>query len=88
MGAGEVVDVARDAIIVLLQVSGPIMVVGLAIGLVVSLIQAITHIQEMTLAFVPKILAIFGSLLLFAPFMISQLISFMERIAQRIAQVG
>jgi flagellar biosynthesis protein FliQ len=88
MEAAEVIDIARDAIIVLLQVSGPIMMVGLAIGLVVSLIQSITHIQEMTLAFVPKILAIFASLLLFAPFMISQLVSFMERIAQRIAQIG
>lgn len=88
MQAPEVIDIARDAIVVLLQVSGPIMMVGLAIGLVVSLIQAITHIQEMTLAFVPKILAIFASLLLFAPFMISQLVSFMDRIAQRIAQVG
>ena len=88
MGAGDVVDIARDAIVVLLQVSGPIMLVGLAIGLVVSLVQAITHIQEMTLAFVPKILAIFASLLLFAPFMIAQLVSFMERIAQRIATIG
>jgi flagellar biosynthesis protein FliQ len=88
MGAGEVVDIARDAIVVLLQVSGPVMLVGLAIGLVVSLVQAITHIQEMTLAFVPKILAIFASLMLFAPFMIAQLVSFMERIAQRIATIG
>jgi flagellar biosynthetic protein FliQ len=88
MDATEVIDIARDSITVLLQVSGPIMAVGLAVGLVVSLIQAITHIQEMTLAFVPKILAIFASLLLFAPFMLSQLTSFMERIAARIAQVG
>ena len=88
MGAGEVIDIARDAIVVLLQVSGPIMLIGLVIGLVVSLVQAITHIQEMTLAFVPKILTIFASLLLFAPYMIAQLISFMERIAQRIASIG
>jgi len=88
MQPGDVVDIARDAIIVLLQVSGPIMMVGLAVGLTVSLIQAITHVQEMTLAFVPKILAIFASLLLFAPFMIAQLTAFMERIAQRIAQIG
>ena len=88
MNSAEVIDIARDAIIVLLQVSGPIMLVGLAIGLVVSLVQAITHIQEMTLAFVPKILTIFASLLLFAPYMIAQLVSFMERIAQRIATIG
>jgi len=88
MGAPEIVDIARDAIITLIQVSGPIMLVGLVVGLVVSLVQAITHVQEMTLAFVPKILAIFGSMILFAPFMIAQLVSFMERIAQRIATNG
>lgn len=88
MNAGDVVDIARDSIIVLLQVSGPIMLVGLVVGLLVSLIQAITHIQEMTLAFVPKILVIFGSLLLFAPFMIAQLVAFMERIAARIATIS
>ena len=81
----DVVDVAREAIWVLLQIASPIMLVALGVGLVVALVQALTQIQEMTLAFVPKILAIFLSLIIFFPFMISSMIDLMEQISQRIA---
>ena len=81
----DVVDVAREAIWVLLMVAGPIMLVALSVGLVVALVQALTQIQEMTLAFVPKILAIFLSLIVFFPFMITSMIDLMEQIRQRIA---
>lgn len=81
----DVVDVAREAIWVLLAVSAPVMLVALLVGLVVALIQALTQIQEMTLAFVPKILVMFLSLIIFMPFMISTMIGFMEQIAQRIS---
>lgn len=84
MEAGDVLDVARDAIFVLLQVSAPIMLVGLAVGLIIALFQALTQIQEMTLTFVPKIIAIFLSLLLFLPFMGQLLDGLMTRIAARI----
>jgi flagellar biosynthetic protein FliQ len=85
----DVVDISRDAVIVLLQVSGPIMLIGLGIGLVIAFIQALTQIQEMTLTFVPKILAVFVSIILFMPFMISSMTAFWERILQRvIAPVG
>ena len=87
MGTAEVLDVARDAIFVLLIVASPIMGVGLVVGLTIALFQALTQVQEMTLVFVPKILAIFLSLLLFMPFMINQLIGFMDRIAGRIATI-
>mgnify|MGYP003671101309 FL=1 len=87
MGVAEVLDVARDAIFVLIIVSSPIMGVGLVVGLTIALFQALTQIQEMTLVFVPKILAIFLSLLVFMPFMINQLIGFMDRIAERIATI-
>ena len=87
MGAGEVLDIARDAIFVLLIVCAPITGVGLAVGLTVALFQALTQIQEMTLVFVPKILAIFLSLLLFLPFISNQLFGFMDRIAGRIATI-
>lgn len=80
----DVLDVARDAITVLLRVAGPVMLVGLAVGLTIALFQALTQLQEMTLTFVPKILAVFASLLLLLPFMMTSLIGFMERIAQRI----
>lgn len=84
MTTPEVLEFLRDAIIVLLQVSAPVMGVGLAVGLTVALFQALTQIQEMTLVFVPKIFAIFISLLVFMPFMINVLTAFMERTAQRI----
>ncbi len=81
----DVVDVAREAIWVLLAVASPVMLVALGVGLVVALIQALTQVQEMTLAFVPKILAIFLSLILFFPFMITSMIDLMEQITQRIS---
>lgn len=81
----EVTDVMRDAIWVLIKVAGPAMLVGLVVGVVISLIQALTQLQEATLTFVPKILAIFGTLILVMPFMISTMITFMEQLAQRIA---
>ncbi len=74
--------------LVLIQVAGPVMAVGLLVGLSVSIVQSITQIQEMTLAFVPKILAIFVSLLLFLPFMIETLSAFMQRLAERMTSLS
>lgn len=87
MTGAEVLDVARDAILVLLRVSGPLMLVALITGVVIALFQAVTQIQEMTLTFVPKILALFASLLMFLPFMSLSLAAFMERIADHIATI-
>ena len=69
MTSGAILDIARDGIVVFLKVGGPLMVIALAVGLIVSLIQALTQIQEQTLVFVPKIVAVFAALLLFLPFM-------------------
>ena len=85
MTGPEVLDVARDAIMTLIVVASPIMLVGLAVGVAVALFQALTQIQEMTIAFVPKILAIFISLLIALPFMAEKLHAEMLRIAARIA---
>ena len=85
MTGPEVLDVARDAIITLVIVSAPVMLVGLVAGVAISLFQALTQIQEMTIAFVPKILAIFVSLLIALPFMAERLHMEMLRIAARIA---
>ena len=71
MTGAETLDVARDAVWTIVVVSSPLMVVGLVVGVVVSLFQALTQIQEQTLIFVPKILAIFVTLLLALPFMAS-----------------
>ncbi len=64
------------------------MLVALVVGLLVSFFQALTQIQEMTLSFVPKILVIFGAILVMLPFMISSMTSFMEIIADRIVTIG
>lgn len=85
MTGPEVIDLGREAIYVLLLVAGPMMLVGLAVGLVVSLFQALTQIQEMTLAFVPKIVATFVTLLLTLPFVGAQLDALMQTVAERIA---
>ena len=71
MTGAEVLDVGRDAIFTLIKVAGPVMAIGLSVGLIIALFQSLTQIQEMTLTFVPKILAIFASLLILMPFMLS-----------------
>jgi flagellar biosynthesis protein FliQ len=85
MNGPEVMDVARDAIVTLLLVAAPLMLVGLVVGVVISLLQALTQIQETTLVFVPKILAIFLALLIVLPFMADQLQSNFLRITAHIA---
>jgi flagellar biosynthetic protein FliQ len=88
MDMAQVLDVTREAIIVLLKLSAPLMIMALAVGLVISLFQALTQIQEMTLAFVPKILVIFISLMFFLPFMVTTLITFTQGLATRIVGIG
>jgi flagellar biosynthetic protein FliQ len=84
MTGPDVLDVARDAIMTLLLVASPLMLVGLGVGVAISLLQALTQIQEMTLVFVPKILAIFLSMLIALPFMADTLQGQMMRLAARI----
>lgn len=85
MNGAEVLDVGRDAIWLTVQLSAPVLIVGLIVGVVVGLFQALTQIQEQTLVYAPKIVAIFISLLIFLPFMGALLAKFMNEIAQRIA---
>ena len=88
MGEAEVLDVARDAVFTTLQVAGPLMLVALVVGLAISLVQALTQIQEQTLAFVPKIVCMFAAMLMLMPFMLMTMTGFMDRIAQRIIGIG
>ncbi|MFQ5972335.1 MAG: flagellar biosynthesis protein FliQ [Alphaproteobacteria bacterium] len=81
-------QIAREAIIVLVKVASPLMLVSLVVGLVISLFQALTQIQEITLSFVPRILVLFLSLLVFLPFMLSTLMTFTEGLMGRIAGLG
>jgi len=85
MTGPETLDVARDAILTLVLVAAPLMLVGLAVGVIISLIQALTQIQEMTLVFVPKILAMFIALLVALPFMADTLHGHVLRIVARIS---
>ena len=78
MNANEILDVARETIIVVLKLGAPVMLLGLAVGLAVAFLQALTQIQEMTLTFVPKILVILIGLLIFLPFMLTTLMTFTE----------
>ena len=84
MSGAEVLDVARDAVLTLVLVASPLMLIGLIVGVVISLFQALTQIQEMTLVFVPKILAIFVAMLVALPFMGDVLQGHMTRLATRI----
>src|ERR671931_1319936 len=84
MTGPETLDVARDAIWTIVIVSSPLMVIGLVVGVIVSLFQALTQIQEQTLIYVPKILAIFVTLLLALPFMADSMHGHMMRISSRI----
>jgi flagellar biosynthetic protein FliQ len=88
MDVAQVLDVSREAVIVTLKIGVPIMLVALIVGLVISLFQALTQIQEMTLSFIPKMIAIFLSLLLLMPFMLSTLTTFTHGIADRIIHTG
>ncbi len=84
MTSADALSIARDAIIVALKLGAPAMLLALGVGLVISFIQALTQIQEMTLTFVPKMVVILLSLLLFLPFMLSTLTSFTESLMGRI----
>ncbi len=85
MSGPEVLDVGRSAIWLTLQLCAPIMLVGLAVGVVIGFLQALTQIQEATLVSAPKIIAVFVTLLVFLPVMGALMSSFMTQIASRIA---
>ncbi|MCP2670769.1 flagellar biosynthesis protein FliQ [Maricaulaceae bacterium EIL42A08] len=84
MTAGEVLDIGAEAIWVMLAMAAPVMIIGLAVGVIIALIQALTQVQEMTLVFVPKIIAIFLALLIFLPLMGALLSGFMQTVVDRI----
>ncbi len=85
MASGEILDLARTAIYVLLQIVTPVLLAALTVGIVVGLLQALTQIQEMTLVFVPKIFATFIVLLLTLPFIGHKLGGLMHMITDYIS---
>lgn len=88
MKGTEVLEVGQDAIATLLMIAGPILGVGLSVGVVIALFQTLTQINEMTLTFVPKIVAVFLMLLYSFPHIGRLLTGFMERVADRIVAGG
>jgi flagellar biosynthesis protein FliQ len=84
----ELVEFSREAILTFFKVGMPVMVIGLLVGVIISLFQALTQIQEQTLVYVPKVAAIFGSLLLLLPFMADAMATYMTKIVTRIAAGG
>ncbi len=85
MNGTEVLAFGRDAIWLTIQLATPILLVGLVVGVAIGLFQALTQIQEQTLIYAPKIIAIFVALLLFLPLMGSLLSGFMTEVAGKIA---
>ena len=88
MTGPAVLDLARDGIWVMIIVAAPMMIVGLVVGVVMALFQALTQIQEQTLVFVPKILAIFVTMIMTLPFMGATLGNYMTRLADMIIAGG
>lgn len=81
----EALDVLQEAFLIIIKTGGPILMIALVVGLVVSIIQAATQIQEQTLSFVPKLVAIIFALILFGNFIMNTLMEFTEKIFQIIA---
>ncbi len=88
MNAEAVIRVLREGILLIVLVSAPLMLVSLLVGLVVSLLQATTQVQEQTLSFVPKLLAIFVTLAIMGPWMLEQTVQFANALFSAIAEIG
>lgn len=84
----DVLEIAREAVFVLLKVIAPLLVTGMVVGLAISLFQTLTSLQEMTLVFVPKILAVFTALILSLPFIMNELLIFTHGLFDRMVALG
>lgn len=88
MNEVEVLDISREAIFTLVKIVSPVLLVALFIGLIIGIFQALTQIQEMTLAFVPKILAVFFTIIFLFPFMLNQMRMLTDNLFDKIAGGG
>lgn len=80
MTSESVITLAEQGIYTILFVSGPLLLIALVVGLIISIFQATTQIQEQTLAFVPKILAVLLGMIVFGPWMVSHMVQYAENI--------
>ena len=88
MNEAEVIEIAREGVWVLLQMVLPLLVISLIVGVVISLFQALTQIQEQTITFAPKLIIMLISLIVLLLFMIQSLNSFTVKLFQRIITIG
>ncbi|MFD1862080.1 flagellar biosynthesis protein FliQ [Planococcus sp. FY231025] len=82
-----VIKLAEQSIYMIIIISAPILLIALGVGLIVSIFQAMTQIQEQTLAFVPKILAVFLSIVIFGPWMLTMLLDYTRDLFQQLPQL-
>lgn len=88
MNEAEVIGICREAIWVMLKLAGPLLLVGLIVGVLISLFQAISQIQEMTLTFIPKMVLVFGVTIALLPYMMETLGDFTHTLSDKIIQIG
>ena len=88
MDSGTAISLLRTSILQILTLSAPLLIVGLVVGLIISIFQATTSIQEQTLTFVPKIAAIFITVMFLGPWMMASLINFTRSIFNQISVIG
>lgn len=88
MSQTEVIELCRESILVMLAVAAPMLVIEMIVGLIVSLFQTVTQINETTLTFMPKMLVTFGASIFLMPYMLAHLMDFTQRIADRIVAIG
>ena len=88
MNDAEVIETAQQALLIAIQIGAPVLLVGLVVGVTIALVQALTQVQEITLVFVPKILAIFLAMFVFLPSMMKTLTVFMETLADKMIGLG
>lgn len=86
MSTDFIIGLASEAVFVILKASAPMLVLALVVGLLVSIFQATTQIQEQTLAFVPKIVAVFVSIIIFGPWILNTVIDFTYNLLNNLHQ--
>ncbi len=84
----EVIQITQDALLIAIEIGAPILLIGLFVGVAIALVQALTQVQEITLVFVPKILAILLAMMFFLPAMMETLTIFMEELADHMIGLG
>ena len=87
MNETQIIDVSREAIFTVIKIAGGPLLAALVVGIIISIFQALTQIQEQTLTFVPKILVVFIMVLLMMPFMLGTLETFVRSLADRIIAI-